>query len=91
MALVRFESTAGDAARDATEEASRAARPLPDGVRVRGPAPAPLERLRGRWRWQLLVTAPDRTRLRQVLERVDALPVSRKVHRVIDVDPLSTL
>jgi len=91
MALVRFESVSGDAARDATEEASRAARPLPEGVRVRGPAPAPLERLRGRWRWQLLVSAPDRTRLRQVLERIDALPVSRKIQRIIDVDPLSTL
>jgi len=91
MALVRFESASGDAARDAAEEASRAARPLPEGVRLRGPAPAPLERLRGRWRWQILVSAPDRGRLRQVLERVDVLPVSKKVHRIIDVDPLSTL
>ncbi|HHQ47480.1 MAG TPA: primosomal protein N', partial [Acidobacteria bacterium] len=70
MALVRFESAAGDAAREATDEAARAAQPLPDGVRLRGPAPAPLERLRGRWRWQLLISAPDRGRLRQVLERI---------------------
>jgi len=91
MALVRFESASLDAARAAAEEAARAARPLPDAVRLRGPAPAPLERLRGRWRWQLLVSAPDRQRLRQVLEGIDTLPVPRNVHRVIDVDPLSTL
>jgi len=91
MALIRFESAAGDAAQEAAEEASRAARPLPEGVRLRGPAPAPRERLRGRWRWQLLVSAPDRQRLRHVLQQIDVLPVSKKVHRIIDVDPLSTL
>ncbi len=91
MALVRFESASEHAARSAAEAASEAARPLPEEVRLRGPSPAPLERIRGRWRWQLLVGAPTRELLRQVLERIDSLRPARNVQRVIDVDPLSTL
>ncbi len=52
--------------------AARAAAPLPSGVRLRGPAPAPIERIRGSWRWQLLVTAPNRELLREILERIEA-------------------
>jgi len=91
MALVRFESACADASRNAAEQAARATLPLPDGVRLRGPSPSPLERLRGRWRWQLLLSAPDRQSLRRVLERIDTLTVPNTVHRIIDVDPLSTL
>ena len=91
MAVVRFESQSNAAAGNACSAAADAARPLPEGVRLRGPAPAPLERLRGHWRWQLLVTARNRTLLRQVLERVEALRLPGRVRRIIDVDPLSTL
>jgi primosomal protein N' (replication factor Y) len=91
MAVVRFESPSNTAAGNACSAAADAARPLPEGVRLRGPAPAPLERLRGHWRWQLLGTARNRTLLRQVLERVEALRLPGRVRRIIDVDPLSTL
>ena len=91
MALVRYEAPAEHRTRTAAEAALRACAPLPDGVRVRGPAAAPLERLRGQWRWQLLIGAPDRNRLRQVLERIEEIKLPARVRRIVDVDPLSTL
>jgi len=91
MALVRFEAGSERAASSAAETAAAAAGDLPKGVRLRGPAPAPLERLRGLWRWQLLLTAPNRELLREVTERVESAQVSTRVHRIVDVDPLSTL
>jgi primosomal protein N' (replication factor Y) len=90
LVLVRFESADADAARRASEAAGHSAREA-DGIRVRGPAPAPLERVRDRWRWQLLLTAPTRAPLRRALALIEAIPVPRTVHRVIDVDPVSTL
>ncbi len=91
MALVRMESRGASSARRAAEAAARAIDPLPAGVRLRGPSPAPLERLRGSWRWQLLLSAPRRDLLRQLMERVESAEVPPDVRRVIDVDPLSTL
>ena len=91
MAVVRYESRDMKAASTAATQAARAATPLPPGVRLRGPAPAPIERIRGAWRWQLLVTAPSRDLLREVLERIEAATPTRSVRTVVDVDPLSTL
>ncbi|HPW55594.1 MAG TPA: primosomal protein N' [Thermoanaerobaculaceae bacterium] len=91
MALVRCEALRESAAREAAEDAAAALASPPAGLRVIGPAPAPLYRLRERWRWQLLLLAPTRSPLRQALARVTALPLPRGVHRVIDVDPQSTV
>ena len=91
MALVRWESKVDRDARAATEEAARIVTPLPSGVRVRGPAAAPIERIRSHWRWQLLLTAPNRDPLREVLARIEQASIPDGVRRIIDVDPLSTL
>jgi len=91
MALVRCEALREAAAREAAEAAAAALAVPPAGLRVLGPAPAPLHRLRERWRWQLLLLAPTRPPLRQALARVAALRLPRGVHRVIDVDPQSTV
>jgi primosomal protein N' (replication factor Y) len=91
LALVRYESEREDASRTAARDGVDAAAPLPDRVRLRGAAPAPLERIRSLWRWQLLISAPNRESLREVLERIEARPVPSSVRRIIDVDPLSTL
>ncbi len=91
MGLVRFEAPTEAAARRAAEEAARAAMPLSEGARLRGPSSAPMERLRGAWRWQVLVSAPNRPLLREVLERMEKAEVPKQVKRVVDVDPLSTL
>lgn len=91
MAVVRYESKDGAAARGAAEDGVSSLGPLPDNARLRGPAPAPIERIRGHWRWQLLVSASNRDTLRGLLERAEDAAVPRTVRRVVDVDPLSTL
>jgi primosomal protein N' (replication factor Y) len=90
MVLVRYESTDAAAVRRAAEAGGRALREA-EGIRVRGPAPAPLERAQDRWRWQLLLTSPTRPPLRHALSVVEAVSVPKSVHRVVDVDPVSTL
>ncbi|MCG6948543.1 MAG: primosomal protein N' [Acidobacteria bacterium] len=91
LALVRFEAANERLCRTAAEAAAAVISPLPDRVRLRGPAPAPLERIRNQWRWQLLISAANRELLRGVLEKTETLKVPRNVRRVIDVDPASTL
>ena len=91
LALVRFEAVSESAAVAAAQAAARAIEPVPAGMRVVGPAPAPLARLRGKWRVQMLLLAPTRPPLREALTVISALPVPRAVHRVIDVDPQSTV
>jgi primosomal protein N' (replication factor Y) len=91
LALVRFEAASESAAVAAAQAAARAIEPVPAGMRVVGPAPAPLARLRGKWRVQMLLLAPTRPPLREALTVISALPVPRAVHRVIDVDPQSTV
>jgi len=91
LALVRFEATSERLSRNAAEEAARVVTPLPERVRLRGPAPAPLERIRNQWRWQILLSAANRELLRGVLEEIENQPTATGVRRVIDVDPISTL
>jgi primosomal protein N' (replication factor Y) len=91
LGLVRFESTNERLSREAAEAAAQAIAPVPDRVRLRGPAPAPLERIRNQWRWQLLISAANRELLRKLLEKIEVVKVPRNVRRVIDVDPASTL
>ncbi len=91
LVLLRYESANENAAVAAARAAARALDPAPPGLRVVGPAPAPLARLRGKWRVQLLLLAPARAVLREALVRISALEVPRAVHRVIDVDPQSTV
>jgi primosomal protein N' (replication factor Y) len=91
MAVVRWESKNDSLVRRAADEDARRASPTPAGVRLRGPAAAPIERIRGRWRWQILISAPNRDLLREVLDRIELEPPTDGVKRIIDVDPLSTL
>ncbi len=91
LTLVRFESANEASCRKAAEAAARAASPVPDRVRLRGPSPAPLERIRNQWRWQLLLSAANRDLIRDLLERIEALPLPKNVRRIVDMDPTSTL
>jgi primosomal protein N' (replication factor Y) len=88
---VRFEAANERLCREAAEAAATAVSPVPERVRLRGPAPAPLERIRNHWRWQLLLSAANRELLRELVERIEAQTVPKGVRRVIDVDPISTL
>jgi primosomal protein N' (replication factor Y) len=62
-------------------------------VEVLGPAPCPLSRLRGKVRIQVLLKAPSRPPLRQMLARLDPLrkKVPSGVALAVDVDPLDML
>jgi primosomal protein N' (replication factor Y) len=91
LALARFESIDQEHATTAAQAARAAVGTAVDGVRVRGPAPAPLAQIKSRWRWQLLLSGRNRELLRPMLEAIEALPLASDVHRVIDIDPLSTL
>jgi primosomal protein N' (replication factor Y) len=91
MAVVRWESRIRRDAMRVAEESIGSVRPVPAGVRIRGPAPAPIEKIRSLWRWQVLVTAPNRDLVRDVLAKIEIVPLPDSVRRVIDVDPLSTL
>ncbi|MDD5563223.1 MAG: primosomal protein N' [Thermoanaerobaculaceae bacterium] len=91
LALVRFEAASESAAVAAAQAAARALDPAPPSLRVIGPAPAPLARLRGRWRVQMLLLAPARPPLRAALAAITAIELPGGVHRVVDVDPQSTV
>jgi len=90
LALVRFESSRETAALRAAEAAAQAL-PALAGLRLVGPTPAPIPRLRGRFRVHLLLFAASRPVLRQALGAVTQMRVPSEVHRVVDVDPVSTV
>ena len=90
LAAVRFESPKETAALRAAEAAAKAVPALP-GLRVVGPTPAPIPRLRGRFRVHMLLFAATRSVLRQALGAVLGVRVPSGVHRVVDVDPVSTV
>lgn len=58
---------------------------------VMGPNPAPLARRAGRYRWQLLLQAPSRKVLHQLLSiakpAIALLPLAKKIRWSIDVEP----
>ena len=66
-------------------------RPLHPGVQMIGPIAALMERRAGKYRMQLLLQAPQRSPLAQLLLRllpeIEALPSVRKVRWSLDVDP----
>jgi primosomal protein N' (replication factor Y) (superfamily II helicase) len=66
--------------------------PVPDGLRVLGPAEAAVAKLKSEFRYQLLLKAASRKRLNQVLQTVRAYVAERKWNAtalMIDVDPLT--
>ncbi len=60
---------------------------------LRGPAPAAIFRLRARFRFRLLLSAPERTVLRQVLKSaLTHMPAVRPPLRLsLDIDPMNSL
>ena len=66
-------------------------RALYPGVQMIGPIAALMERRAGKYRMQLLLQAPKRSPLAQLLLRllpeIGALPSARKVRWSLDVDP----
>ena len=68
--------------------------PPPEGVRVLGPAPAAMARLKTEYRYQMLLKAPSRKRLSEVLREVRGFAVAERwnpANLLIDVDPMTLL
>ncbi len=91
LALLRFEAAREGAACGAAAEVAAALAAAPREVRVVGPSPAPIARLRGRWRVHILLLAPSRPPLRAAIARALAVRIPAAVHRIVDVDPQSTV
>lgn len=90
--LVRSRSQE-EALRRATE-LGRFLQPLPEGLRVLGPAEAPVARLRGEYRYQLLLKSSSRRLLNETLHRIRNFAAEAKwgaTAVVVDVDPLSLM
>jgi len=64
------------------------------GLEVWGPVPATMERRAGRYRAQLMLQAPQRATLQQLLDlligRLESDPQARRVRWSLDVDPVDT-
>jgi primosomal protein N' (replication factor Y) (superfamily II helicase) len=94
FALLRAESTRENAALGFLAAARRelVKHPAHRRVRVMDAVRAPMEKRAGRYRAQLLVSASDRSALREVLNPwlawLESWPESRKVRWSIDIDPV---
>jgi primosomal protein N' (replication factor Y) len=70
----------------------RRAAPRGNGVDILGPAPAPLTVLHGRTRWRLLLKAPRRVNVPELVKNwLRAVKVPAHVRVRIDIDPHSFL
>ncbi|MFV8836321.1 primosomal protein N' [Aquisalimonas sp.] len=92
MALVRAEAVESRAPHAFLEEVRHRGEALAgDDVLLMGPVPAPMERRAGRYRAQLLIQAPTRAPLHELLTRLVPgladLPGARRVRWSVDVDP----
>lgn len=68
--------------------------PLPEGMKMLGPAEAPVPRLKNEYRYQLLIKSANRPNLNATLNQVRHYAAASKwsaTSLVIDVDPLSLL
>ena len=96
LALLRAEASDREPALAFLDEARDAAQALGlNGVQCWGPVPAPMERRAGRYRAQLVLQAPERAALQQLLEpwvlQLEQLKSGRRVRWSLDVDPVDTL
>jgi primosomal protein N' (replication factor Y) len=68
--------------------------PPPEGIKVLGPAPAAMARLKTEYRYQMLLKAPSRKRLNEVLQELRRFALSERwnpASLLIDVDPMTLL
>jgi primosomal protein N' (replication factor Y) len=92
LGLVRCEGLNEAATQAVAELLARTARAhRTTAVQIVGPSPAPIAKVRNRYRFRFLVKSPDRMALRQTLLAVLRQPVDRRVHVIVDVDPMSML
>jgi primosomal protein N' (replication factor Y) len=92
IGLVRIEGLNEVVTRAASEQLARVARAnrAPE-VEVVGPSAAPIAKIRNRYRYRFLIKAKERKELRRTLLAVLRHGVDRRVHVIVDVDPMSML
>jgi primosomal protein N' (replication factor Y) len=69
-------------------------RPLPEGLRMLGPAEAPVPRLKAEYRYQMLIKAASRKTLNELMQAARRFAAERKwpaTALVIDVDPFTLM
>jgi primosomal protein N' (replication factor Y) len=92
LGLVRCEGLNEAVTKAVCEQLARVARThRTDLVDVVGPSAAPIARVRNRYRFRFLVKSKERKALRQTLLSVLRTSVDRRVHVIVDVDPMSML
>jgi primosomal protein N' (replication factor Y) len=68
--------------------------PLPENMRLMGPAEAPVPRLKAEYRYQILIKSASRKALNHTLNRAKEFASASKWQAtalVVDVDPLTLL
>jgi primosomal protein N' (replication factor Y) len=68
--------------------------PMPENLKIMGPAEAPVPRLKNEFRYQFLIKAANRKALNELLQQIRAFALRRKwgvTALVIDVDPLTLM
>ncbi len=88
---MRFEAASENAAVAAAQAAARALDPVAGGAARDRAGTGAAGAAARRWRVQMLLLAPARAPLRAALAAITALALPGGVHRVIDVDPQSTV
>jgi len=92
LGLVRCEGLNEELTKRAAEQLASVARQnRSTEVEVVGPSAAPIARVRNRYRYRFLIKSQQRKALRQTLLAVLRAPLDRRVHLIVDVDPMSML
>lgn len=92
LGLVRCEGLNEEVTKRAAEQLAHVVRAQRIGpIEVVGPSAAPIARVRSRYRFRFLIKSTDRKALRQALLAVLRSPLDRRVHRIVDVDPMNML
>jgi len=92
LGLVRCEGLNEEATKRVTDQLAQVVRAQRVGpIEVVGPSAAPIARVRSRYRFRFLIKSTDRKALRQALLAVLRAPLDRRVHLIVDVDPMNML
>jgi primosomal protein N' (replication factor Y) len=92
LGLVRCEGLNESVTKAACEQLARVARSnRTESVDVVGPSAAPIAKVRNRYRFRFLIKSKERKPLRQTLLSILRTHVDRRVHVIVDVDPMSML
>jgi primosomal protein N' (replication factor Y) len=92
MAMLRAESQDGRMALDFLQNCKRSLNNMGQNrVEVMGPIPAPMARVANRYRYQLMLIAPNRSHLHQLLQGLGRPKAPAQLRWSIDVDPYDAL